>query len=128
MEAEFHDGGDNLCRPSEAALADDSGCYHGINLVFCVVLRFLEHIDDVEDERPVGDSSERAFIHTLSARDTFVVVDFRLFVFINRDSFNLTACHTWAVLHDDSRVGAGFRAFAALYTFLLIHNGVVVYY
>ena len=108
-------------------MADDGRRNDGIHFVFRVVLRFLQDVNDVEDERLVGDGTEGAFIDAGTARDALFVVDFGLLVLVDGDGLHLATHHAWAVLQDDGGVGAGLGAFATLDAFVLINGGVVVH-
>lgn len=125
VETELLDGRNNLFDATVAALADDCGCEYGVDIVV-LFLGILEHLDDIQEERLVGHSTEGAGDDALSAHNTFIVVDDSLFVLIDADSLHFAALLTGAYHLDDSAIGAYLRTFATLDTLVVVDDGAFV--
>ncbi len=126
MEPKSLDGGDNLLDASEAALADDGGSNDSIAAIAGVVLRFLEHFDDVEHKAFVADGTEGAADDAGSAGDALVVVDDSFVLVVDADCLHLAAFNAGTFLRNDGAIGTGGSTLATFDAFGFVDMASVV--
>ena len=94
-------------------LAGNRRSHHGVHLVLRVVFAALDHIDHVQNKRLIGNGAEGALINARAARDTFIVIDARLFFIAHRNGFHFARRFARALVIVNRAVRAHFRAGAA---------------
>jgi hypothetical protein len=127
MEPKPLDGSDYLLYASEAALSHNGRSNNSVNAVLGIILALLQHVDDIEYQRAVGNGTKGAADHTGSTRDAFIVVDDSLVILLtNGESLGFATLDTGPFLGNDGTIGASRSTFATLNAFLLIDMAAMV--
>ena len=124
MEAEHLHAGDNLTELGIGKLAGNRRCNQCVDLIFIAV---LEKVDHIQYEGLVRDRTERTLIHTCTALNALVVVDFRRLLFIHGNCFDLACILARSCAIDNGGIRADLCTGTAFHTLGFINHSNMIF-